>query len=124
MRPWQAYLLCFIGVCGHASSEFVAKIAATPGPEFSVWRFMVGGTCLVILSQFWPGARDLITPLRKDGRQILLLSCLGMTLGQLFFHWGLDFTSVVQVATMVTTMPIFVVLVDRAVNGTPITRPK
>lgn len=124
MRGWVAYLACFIGVLGHASSEFVAKLAATPGPEFSVWRFLVGGACLVLVSFFWPGARDLITPLRQDGPRIVLLSCLGMALGQLIFHWALDFASVVQVATIVTGIPIAVVVVDRLVNGTPMTAPK
>lgn len=124
MRAWVAYLACLIGVFGHASSEFVAKIAATPGPEFSVWRFLIGGACLVIVSFFWPGARDLITPLRQDGLRILLLSCLGMALGQLIFHWALDFASVVQVATIVTGIPIAVVVVDRLINGTPMTAPK
>ncbi|MEM8842687.1 MAG: DMT family transporter, partial [Pseudomonadota bacterium] len=124
MRPWLAYLLCFIGVCGHASSEFVARLADTPGPEFTVWRFMVGGSCLLVLTQLWPGQHDLRSPLRENGLRIIALSCFGMTLGQLFFHWALDFTSVVQVATMVTMMPIFVVLVDRVINGVTITRPK
>ena len=89
MRGWLAYLACFIGVCGHASSEFVAKVAATPGPEFSVWRFLLGGASLIIVTQFWPGARDLITPLRRDGVKIVLLACFGMALGQLMFHWTL-----------------------------------
>jgi drug/metabolite transporter (DMT)-like permease len=124
MKTWIPYLMCFIGVCGHASSEFVAKIANTPGPEFSVWRFMIGGACLVILTQFLPGQRDLITPLREKGLRIAILSCVGMALGQLIFHWSLDFTSVVQVATIVTSIPIFVVIIDRIVNGTPMTRPK
>ena len=121
MKTWIPYLMCFIGVCGHASSEFVAKIANTPGPEFSVWRFMIGGACLVILTQFWPGQRDLITPLREKGPRIVILSCIGMALGQLVFHWSLDFTGVVQVATIVTSIPIFVVIIDRFVNGTPMT---
>ena len=124
MPAWVAYLACLIGVFGHASSEFVAKVADTPGPEFSVWRFLIGGACLVIVSFFWPGARDLITPLRQDGLRILLLSCLGMALGQLIFHWALDFASVVQVATIVTGIPIAVVVVDRLVNGTAMTAPK
>lgn len=124
MKPWLAYTLCFIGVCGHASSEFVAKVAQTPGPEFSVWRFMIGGACLVLLTQVWPGQRDLIGPLRRDGVRIVLLSCLGMAAGQLIFHWSLDFADVVQVATMVTAMPLFVVFVDRLLNGVPIARPK
>ena len=124
MRPWMAYLLCFIGVCGHASSEFVAKIAETPGPEFSVWRFLVGGLALLLLCQVWPGQRDLITPLREKGLRIVLLSWIGMASGQLLFHWGLDFTSVVQVATVVTAIPIFVVMTDRVLNGVPMTKPK
>ncbi len=124
MRGWLAYLACFIGVCGHASSEFVAKVAATPGPELSVWRFLLGGASLVLLTQLWPGARDLVTPLRRDGLRIVLLSCLGMAAGQLIFHWSLDFASIVQVATVVTGIPIFVVLVDWLVNRTPVTAPK
>ena len=124
MPAWIAYLACLIGVFGHASSEFVAKLAATPGPEFSVWRFLIGGFFLLAVTQFWPGARDLITPLRERGLRIVLLSCLGMSLGQLIFHWALDFADVVQVATIVTGIPIAVVVVDRAVNGTPITAPK
>lgn len=123
-RAWVAYLACFIGVCGHASSEFVAKLAATPGPEFTVWRFMLGGASLVLMTQFWPGARDLATPLRENGLRIILLSCLGMSTAQLLFHWALDFASVVQVATMVTAMPIVVVVIDRVVNGTAMTAPK
>ena len=124
MPGWIAYLACLIGVFGHASSEFVAKVAATPGPEFSVWRFLIGGACLVLVTQFWPGARDLITPLKENGLRILLLSCLGMALGQLIFHWALDFASVVQVATIVTGIPIAVVVVDRLINRTPMTAPK
>ena len=42
-HAWIAYLAVFIGVIGHASSEFVAKIisnnSAITGPEISVWRF-------------------------------------------------------------------------------------
>lgn len=42
-HAWIAYLAIFIGVLGHASSEFVAKIISTnapiSGPEVSVWRF-------------------------------------------------------------------------------------
>ena len=124
MRAALAYIACLIGVFGHASSEFVAKISQTPGPEFSVWRFMIGGTLLIILTQLWPGARDIWTPLRRDGVRIVISATLLMTLGQLVFHWALDFTSVVQVATMVTAIPIFYVITDRIVNGARLTRPK
>ena len=124
MRGMLAYIACFIGVIGHASSEFVAKVADTPGPEFSVWRFMIGGTLLILLTQIWPGARDIWTPLKKDGTKIVFLSAVVMAFSQLIFHWSLDFTSVVQVATVVTAIPIFYVVTDWLVNGTPLTRPK
>ncbi|MEO1492808.1 MAG: DMT family transporter [Pseudomonadota bacterium] len=124
MRGWIAYLACFIGVCGHASSEFVAKIAATPGPEFSVWRFLIGGVLLIVLTQFWPGARDIWTPLKRDWPRIVFVCALTMAIGQLIFHWSLDFTSIVQVATVVTAIPIFYVITDWVVNGVPLSRPK
>ena len=47
-----------------------------------------------------------------------------MVFGQFLFHWALDFASVVQVATMVTIMPIGVVFVARIIEGTKITPPK
>ena len=47
-----------------------------------------------------------------------------MAFGQFLFHWALDFASVVQVATMVTIMPIGVVFVARIIEGTKITPPK
>jgi drug/metabolite transporter (DMT)-like permease len=49
---------------------------------------------------------------------------LKMTFAQLLFHWSLDYASIVQVATMVTTMPIFVVMIDAVINKTKITIPK
>ena len=42
-----------------------------------------------------------------------------MSMAQLVFHWSLDLASVVQVATIVTTMPILVVVVDRIINKSP-----
>ena len=45
-------------------------------------------------------------------------------MAQLFFHWYLDFGSVVQVPTIVTTMPILVVLLDRIINKSPVSAPK
>ena len=37
-----AYLAVFVGVCGHASSEFVSVLSGVGGPELSVWRFLLG----------------------------------------------------------------------------------
>lgn len=119
-----AYTMGLIGVCGHASSEFFTKLTDLTGPETTVWRFMIGGACLVAISLIWPSSRDLVTPLRRDGLPIAALSILGMSMGQLFFHWALDYATVIQVATIVTTMPIGVVVVDRIINGARITTPK
>ena len=52
------------------------------------------------------------------------LSILGVSLGYLLFHWSLDFATVSQVATMVTTIPIFVGLANLWVNRQPFGTPK
>lgn len=121
---YWAYLMLLAGVCGHASSEFVAKLTGVVGPELTVWRFMIGGIGLVTVSLVWPSSRNLFEPLRRDGLVIVALSILGMTAAQLLFHWALDYATVIQVATLVTTMPIIVVVVNRIVNKVPISTPK
>ena len=119
-----AYFSAFLGVCGHASSEFFVKLSGISGVEVSVWRFGLGGFALLILSLINPSSRNLIVPLKKDFYPIVILSVFGMAFGQFLFHWALDFASVVQVATMVTVMPIGVVFVARVIEGTKITPPK
>ena len=59
---------------------------------------------------------SLLQPVFKKPFLVISLAVLGMSMAQLFFHWSLDFASVVQVATIVTTMPILVVVVDRIIN--------
>ena len=119
-----AYISAFLGVCGHASSEFFVKLSGISGVEVSVWRFGIGGLALLTLSLINPSSRNLISPLKQKFIPIVTLSVFGMAFGQFLFHWALDFASVVQVATMVTIMPIGVVFVARVVEGTIITPPK
>jgi drug/metabolite transporter (DMT)-like permease len=119
-----AYIAAFLGVCGHASSEFFVKLSGISGVEVSVWRFGIGGLALLILSLINPSSRNLVSPLKQKFLPIVTLSVFGMAFGQFLFHWALDFASVVQVATMVTIMPIGVVFVARVVEGTIITPPK
>ena len=119
-----AYLAAFLGVCGHASSEFFVKLSGISGIEVSVWRFGLGGFALLVLSLINPSSRNLLLPLKIEFMPIALLSIIGMAFGQFMFHWALDFASVVQVATMVTIMPILVVIISRVVEGTQITPPK
>ena len=119
-----AYLAAFLGVCGHASSEFFVKLSGISGVEVSVWRFGLGGLALLILCIINASSRNLINPLKENLYPIVILSVFGMAFGQFLFHWALDFASVVQVATMVTVMPIGVVFVARIIEGTKITPPK
>ncbi len=121
---WVAYLAVFVGVLGHSSTEFVAVLSGMAGPELSVWRFVLGGAGLVVLALIFPDSRDLITPIKEQGVRLVLLSVLGVTIAYLFFHWSLDFASVVQVATLVTTIPIFVGISNLLVNKEPITLSK
>ncbi|MDP7625441.1 MAG: DMT family transporter [Rhodospirillales bacterium] len=116
-----AYLAVFVGVLGHSSSEFISVLSGIDGPELSVWRFVLGGTGLVVLALFFPGSRNLIAPFRTFGLRLIILSALGVTTAYLFFHWSLNFASVVQVATVVTTIPIFVALANLIINRQPIT---
>lgn len=124
MAAWLAYLLVFLGVTGHASSEFFAVLSGVAGPEASVWRYMLGAFGLLMICAVWPRQRDLITPLVADWRTLVPLSIIGVSLAYLFFHWALDYATVVQVGTLVTTIPIFVGLTNMVVNRAPITAPK
>jgi len=116
---WIAYLAVFLGVCGHASSEFFSVLSGFKGPELSVWRFLLGGFGLIILALIFPNSRNLLEPFREYGLQLIWLSVLGVSLGYLLFHWSLDFATVPQVATMVTTIPIFVGLANLWLNKQP-----
>ena len=115
-----AYLAIMLGVLGHASSEFVAKLTGVFGPELSVWRFILGGFGLVLAALIYSPSRDLWTPLREQPIRIFILSIFGMALAQLIFHWSLEYATVIQVATLVTTMPIWVVIVNALVHKTSI----
>jgi len=116
-----AYLAAFVGVLGHASSEFVAVLTGISGPEVSVWRYLLGGAGLVVWALSRADSRDMITPLREDGGRLLFLSIFGVSITYLAFHWALDYATVIQVATVVTTIPIFVAFANRVVNGVAIT---
>jgi len=116
-----AYGAVFLGVIGHATSEFVSVLTGLSGPEVSVWRFTLGALGLVVLCLLIPGQRDLITPLRRDFWPIVGLSVGGFAVAYLFFHWSLDFATVPQVATTVTTIPIFLALVNQWRTGQRVT---
>jgi drug/metabolite transporter (DMT)-like permease len=126
--PWLAYLAVFVGVCGHASSEFVAKLISNhsdiAGPEISVWRFALGGFGLLVVALLIPSSRDLVTPMKRNGLALFGFSVLGVAVAYLFFHWSLDYATVPQVATVVTTAPIFIGIINMIANKVPLTTPK
>jgi len=124
MSPFLAYLMTFLGVTGHASSEFFAVLSGVNGPEVSVWRYLLGALGLLLICAVWPKHRDLATPLKLHWQQLIPLSIIGVSGAYLFFHWALDYASVVQVGTMVTTIPIFVGLANLMVNKVPISTAK
>jgi len=119
-----AYLAVFLGVTGHASSEFVSVLSGIGGPELSVWRFLLGGVGLLFLALIFPSSRDLSAPFKTHGFRLVWLSILGISIGYLLFHWSLDFATVPQVATLVTTIPIFVGLVNLWINKQPFSAAK
>jgi drug/metabolite transporter (DMT)-like permease len=112
-----AYPAVLGGVLGHASSEFFAVLSGVSGPETSVWRYLLGGFGLIVWALLDRDSRDLWTPLRAEGLRLVWLSFFGVTLTYLAFHWALDYATVIQVATVVTTIPIFVGLANWAING-------
>ena len=119
-----AYLMVFIGVLGHASSEFFAVLSGVKGAEVSVWRYVLGAAGLIAIALVFSGWRELLKPMQEMGMKIVLLSFFGVSLPYLAFHWALDFASIVQVGTLVTTIPIFVGLCNLVINGQPISTPK
>lgn len=82
---WLAYTAVFIGVLGHASTEFVAILSGVSGPELSVWRFLLGSLGLIGVSLALPGSRNLLEPLRNHFLRIIGLSFLGVTGGTCCF---------------------------------------
>lgn len=119
MNPFLAYLMVFIAVMGHASSEFFAVLSGVEGAEVSVWRYMLGASGLLLVSLAWPATRDLWTPFRREWRRLTVLSLIGISLAYLAFHLALNYASIVQVGTVVTTIPIFVGLINLAANRMP-----
>ncbi|MBK5102704.1 MAG: DMT family transporter [Burkholderiales bacterium] len=123
-KPGIAYLAVAIGVLGHASSEFVAVLSGVSGPEVSSWRFLLGGTGLLLIVMAVTGPAVIFSILRAEWKLLVPISLAGVSLAYLLFHWALDFASVIQVATLVTTIPIFVGISNLIINGQPVSAVK
>jgi len=123
-KPGIAYLAVMIGVLGHASSEFVAVLSGISGPEVSSWRFLLGGTGLLLIVMAVMGPSLIIRILRAEWRLLVPISLAGVSLAYLLFHLALDYATVIQVATLVTTIPIFVGISNQIINGQPVSSVK
>ncbi|MEM7498455.1 MAG: DMT family transporter [Pseudomonadota bacterium] len=122
--PNLAYAAVLIGVLGHASSEFFAVLSGVAGAEVSVWRYVIGGLGLIVVGLVLAGPKALLAPLGTHAWPITLYSLVGVSLAYLAFHLALDYATVIQVATLVTTIPIFIGLANLWLNGQPFTRVK
>lgn len=111
-----AYLAVLIGVFGHSTSEFVSVLTGVSGPEVSVWRYTLGCIGLILFALARQSTRNFWEPLFDQPVRILLLSVFGIALPMLMFHWALDFATVIQVATLTTTIPIWVAVINSVVN--------
>ena len=63
-----AYSAAFLGVFGHATSEFFSVYSVLDGPEVSVWRFTIGGTALLVGALVQKEPRNLLRPVFKKNR--------------------------------------------------------
>ena len=55
-----AYLAAFLGVFGHATSEFFSVLSGLKGAEVSVWRFIIGGAALFLVAMLKSDTRNLL----------------------------------------------------------------
>ena len=115
-----AYMAVLIGVFGHSTSEFVSVLTGVTGPEVSVWRYVLGSSGLVLFALSRSRTRNFWLPLAERPLHNLLLAMFGLGLPMLLFHWSLDYATVIQVATLTTTIPIWVALTNTLVNRQPL----
>ena len=115
-----AYSAAFLGVFGHATSEFFSVYSGLKGPEVSDWRFTTGVAALLVVALIQKESRNLLQLVFEKPFLLFPLAIFGMSMAQLVFHWCLDFASEVQIATIVATMPILVAVVDRIINKSPV----
>ena len=119
-----AYLIVFLSVLGHGSSEYFSVLTGFEGPAASVWRFSLGSIGLIAVMIVTGRLQKLTASLRQDALKLIPLSLFGVTLAYLSFHISLDYASIVQVGTIVTTIPLLVGLANFVINKTPIPLPR
>ena len=75
-----AYSAAFLGVFGHATSEFFSVYSGLNGPEVSVWRFTIGGAALLVVALIQIESRNLLQLVFKKPFLVIPLVVFGMTM--------------------------------------------
>ena len=73
-----AYSAAFLGVFGHATSEFFSVYSELKGPEVSVWRFTIGGAALLVVALIQKESLNLLSPVFKNPFLVIPLAVFGM----------------------------------------------
>ena len=75
-----AYSAAFLGVFGHATSEFFSVYSGSERPEVSVWRFTIGGAALLVVALVQKESRNLLRPVFKNPFLVIPLAVFGMSM--------------------------------------------
>ena len=81
-----AYSAAFLGVFGHATSEFFFVYSGSEGPEVSVWSLTIGSAALVVVALIQIESRNLLHVVFEKPFLVIPLSVFGMSTAQLVFH--------------------------------------
>ena len=75
-----AYSAAFLGVFGHATSEFFSVYSELKGPEVSVWRFTIGGAALLVVALIQIESLSLLQSVFEKPFLVMPLAAFGMTM--------------------------------------------
>ena len=76
----------FLGVFGHATSEFFFVYSGSEGPEVSVWSLTIGSAALVVVALIQIESLSLLQSVFEKSFLVIPLSVFGMSTAQLVFH--------------------------------------
>ena len=75
-----AYSAAFLGVFGHATSEFFSVYSGLDGPEVSVWRFSIGSAALLVIAFIQIESLNLLQSVFKKPFLVIPLAVFGMSM--------------------------------------------
>ena len=75
-----AYSAAFLGVFGHATSEFFSVYSGLDGPKVSVWPFSIGSAALLVVALIQIESRNLLQSVFKKPFLVIPLAVFGMSM--------------------------------------------